>query len=362
MGTWWSHHADAVISTVVGIIATIFVAAVVYIRQRTYRRLSYRVIARQRLVPLTAYQEYSDLQIQFKRNPVTDPWIVIIRIINTGHQDIGPNDITRPLSIDIGNNTIIRDARVTGSTPENVYEAKPLEIDEMGRPSLERVAINRDNTIQIQLLLDGQPEKVTVVGRGVGIDMVTELQAERRDEPAPATSRFWPQLAVALSVVSATFVVVIVAVRAQNQTTTLAQEARAARSALAEAQSALAEVSLSPSAKIVSPSSGNMVGRSVRMAGTFSHLSTNSVLWSLSSINGQYYSNGPCLLSLSNQTFDCPPPIFTAKVGEKFTIYVVSADAALSRPVLNQAGTHGFTTLPVGTAVLSSVTVFAIRT
>jgi hypothetical protein len=290
VGTWWSHHADAVISTVIGIIVTILVAAVIYIRQRTYRRLSYRVIARQRLVPLTGYQEYSDLQIQFKKNPVTDPWIVIIRIINTGRQDIAPDDITRPLSIDIGNNTSIRDTRVTGSTPENVYDAKPLEIDKMGRPFLERVAINRENTIQMQLLLDGQPEKVTVIGRGVGIDMITELEAERRDERAPATSRSWVQFAAALSAAAALVVALITAVRAQNQT---AQAAQAAQAARAE-QSALAEElgSLPPSAKIVSPSSGTRVGRSVSVTGTVRHLPSNDVLWSLSSVNGQYYSNG----------------------------------------------------------------------
>ena len=196
MGTWWSHHGDAVVSTSVGVLTTTLISVVVFRYQRTFRRLSYSVIARQRLVPLTGYQEYSDLQIQFRQNPangpwivIREPWIVIVRIINTGRQDVGPTDITKPISADVGNNTIIRDARVTDSTPEDVYEAKPLEVDEIGRPFLAPVAINRGDSIKIQLLLDGEPEKVAIVGRGVGIDMLTELEIQRRDEAAFLNAR-----------------------------------------------------------------------------------------------------------------------------------------------------------------------------
>jgi len=101
MGTWWSHHGDAVVSTAVGALATILISFIVFRYQRTFRRLSYSVIARQRLVPLMGYQEYSDLRIQFRSNPadepwvvIREPWIVIVSIINTGRQDIGPTDIT----------------------------------------------------------------------------------------------------------------------------------------------------------------------------------------------------------------------------------------------------------------------------
>jgi hypothetical protein len=208
VGTWWSHHGDAVISTAVGALVTGLISFIVVKYQRTFRRLSYSVIARQRLVPLTGYQEYSDLRIQFRSNPagepwivIREPWIVIVRIINTGRQDIGPTDITKPISIDVGNDTIIRDARVTDSTPEDVYEAKPLEVDEMGRPFLAPVVVNRGNSIKIQLLLDGEPEKVTVVGRGVGIDMLTELEVQRRDEAASANARLRRANVVTVSLV-----------------------------------------------------------------------------------------------------------------------------------------------------------------
>jgi hypothetical protein len=196
MGNWWSHHGDAVVSTAIGVIASILIFFIVFRYQRTYRRLSYSVVARQRLVPLTGYQEYSDLRIQFRSNPadapwveIREPWIVIVSIINTGRQDIGPADITKPIAIDVGNDIRIRDARVTDSTPKNVYEAKPLEVDEIGRPFLAPVAINRGNSIRIQLLLDGEPEKVAVVGRGVGIDMLTELEIQRRDDATFANAR-----------------------------------------------------------------------------------------------------------------------------------------------------------------------------
>ena len=187
MDAWWSQHQETAVATFIGIVATVVVAYLVARYQRTFRRLSYAIVVRQRLIPLTGYEDYSDLRIHFQDGQVAEPWIVIIHIVNTGKQDIAPTDITKHISIDIGNNENIRDARVTGSSPEDVYEAARLALDENGRPFLEPVAINRGNSIYVQLLLDGAPNNVTVVGRGVGIDKIERLQAQWSDRGARAT-------------------------------------------------------------------------------------------------------------------------------------------------------------------------------
>jgi hypothetical protein len=200
-GAWWSQHQESAIATLVGVVATVIVAVLVARYQRAFRRISYMIIARQRLIPVTGYEQYSDLRILFQDDLVKEPWIVIVHISNTGKQDIAPGDITKPISVDVGNNANIRDARVTGSSPEDVYAAARLPIDENGQPFLEPVAINRGNTIYVQLLLDGAPQEVTVVGRGVGIDKLERIEPQQRNDPdARATNRNFRVLAAVVAI------------------------------------------------------------------------------------------------------------------------------------------------------------------
>ena len=342
MGTWWSHHGETLVSTSVGVVFTILISVIVVRYQKSFRRLSYSVIARQRLVPLTGYQEYSDLQIQFRKNPVNQPWIIIIRIINTGRQDIGPDDITKPICIDVGNNDCIRDARVTDSAPQDVYEATPLELDKIGRPFLKPVAINQGNSIQIQLLLDGEPEKVTVVGRGVGIDVLTELEAQRRDERASATARVRQLQFVTSVLLLLSLICVPAAIFSFYQ----------AR----QAQTALAEISVPTSATIVKPSPGMMVTGRALVTGTVKNLSPGNILWAIISVGDSsvYYPYGPC--PTSGQAFSCQLYLVPSH-GKTVTIYIVNANAQAVTLFTDKNLGKVLKALPGGAVFLSAVTV-----
>jgi hypothetical protein len=346
VSAWWSHNGEAVITTAVGIVASVIVSAIVFRRQRMFRRLNYSIITDQRLIPVGNYQEYSDLRIEFRDDPVSEPWIVIIRISNTGRQDIGPADMTKPISIDVGNNTCIRDARVTGSVPEEVYEAKPLGIDEYGRPFLEPVAINLGNSIQVQLLLDGKPEKVVVVGRGVGIDVVTELEAQRRDDEATAIGRVrrFQLLTCALTIL------------------VLLSTSLAAAGLISLHRQVVSE--LNPvSAFILVPRPGTIVQRTTSVIGTVQDLPQGNSLWVLVTIQGgPYYPESPC--SVDNSQFSCPIEFGLSSSGKKSTIYVVDADARAVTTFSQHSKTSPsplFNPLPAGATVLSAVTVTPIR-
>ena len=330
MGHWWSDHSEAAISTAVGTIVSIFLTYWGVRLQRAIKRLSYVVVEKQRLVPVRGYKEYSELKITLGTTAVKEPWIVIVQIENNGNQDIGPADITRPITIDVGNSNSIRDASVTGSTPEDLYEAQALETDDLGRPFLDPVAINRGNSIRVQVLLDGKPEKVTVVGRGVGIDNLTELQARRQEEKVfgtPGGRQFQILTAVltALLLFSAT-------------------SGWLAFSQARRAQDALTEALLQTPDTVAYPTNGSQVPRNLAMTGTFRNLTSGATLWAFvfPAGSGRYYPTGPC--ETNGHSFSCTlvlGSVSPADMGRTYIIYLIRASESAASTFNVKDSTRG---------------------
>lgn len=181
-------------------------------KKQTYKALSYNVVSISPLMPLQA-RGFADLRLLKGDKPIEQPFLITIRIANTGDLNISPTDFSVPLTIrPIGIGLIggkidddklgkmgfsilhipyktvtnpfppqVLDARVASTNPPKI----PVEVV-TSRPQLEirPLLLNGGDEFTVEMLINGDVQAIEVTGRIAGISKISEEVEQAR--------KWWP--------------------------------------------------------------------------------------------------------------------------------------------------------------------------
>lgn len=147
--SWWDRN-QTLAGIIIGVAATVIVGAVVYRMQRQKKTLDWEILTDE---PINTGAVELDIHVTFGKDcELREPRIITVRLANTGKSEIRPGDFDGPIIIrtapwlTIKTASTIRTARTMRHTPSCRWDKNKC--------SIESVLFNRDDWIDVQLLLD----------------------------------------------------------------------------------------------------------------------------------------------------------------------------------------------------------------
>jgi hypothetical protein len=132
---------------VLGILATILIA----IRQRRPKRIVYDITAHRRIITQTGYQVTKPLVVSYGDRKLSDPYLVVVRIANTGKMEIRPEDWEEPLSLTVGSEIV--DSGIVGTSSRDL-KVEVTHVDSR-QIRCSKILLNPGEWFDIQMLVDG---------------------------------------------------------------------------------------------------------------------------------------------------------------------------------------------------------------
>jgi hypothetical protein len=137
---------------------------VIYLRQREQRHLDYQFISINALLQEGA--SGTGVKVLYDNISISDPYLIIMRIINTGNKPITPDDFKTPVKVQFADSCKVVFAEVVESKPPDL--APELVVGDHDA-QLKSSLFNPGDWVSVKLVVDGYPEERTVTGRVVGV-------------------------------------------------------------------------------------------------------------------------------------------------------------------------------------------------
>ncbi|HEU0004313.1 MAG TPA: hypothetical protein VFQ36_25650, partial [Ktedonobacteraceae bacterium] len=168
------------LSTIIGILVTIFVALVIYQLQRNRKKLAYKIISNTPIFSI--HNEVSGrMKVLFDDKPVKDARIVVLKIWNSGNMPIRSDDFDKnnPVKLKFGNriSTINRsiadilDFDVLDAVPDTIKSRITLKKSQ-GELFLEPLLLNSKDSMTLKVVLTGSDGEVSVDARIAGVNQI----------------------------------------------------------------------------------------------------------------------------------------------------------------------------------------------
>ena len=135
------------------------------------KSLSYMIVSKSPLI--LAEEKNEDLVVKFKGEKVSDPYLTVIKITNTGETPIRSEDFESPIKISLGNDINILSKNIVEKSPDSLLikatiSNKSLLID----PTL----LNPSDSFTIKLITSNNKPDIYVSARISGIKEITTIQ------------------------------------------------------------------------------------------------------------------------------------------------------------------------------------------
>ena len=160
----------------VAIVTSISLAVAVYVLQRRRKELGYRVLSQTKVVSVEAEVE-EEIVILFWGQVVTDVYLVLVELVNSGNQSIVEADYERRLSVDLGNGARVLSAEQVESKPEGIAVSWSIS-GSREKVQIDPVLLNGGDSVSLKILVSGFGGTVGVEGRIVGVKKIRALGEE----------------------------------------------------------------------------------------------------------------------------------------------------------------------------------------
>ena len=132
--------------------------------QREPKTLDYEIVNNVAILTSHANLLREKLKVTYEREPLDDPHIVTIRIVNTGKRAVVKGDYDQPIEIDYENRGPF-DGSVIAAKPPGIFAPESIydefDANKLG-PSLRPDLLNPGDEFVVQLLSEGEPGEVMV--------------------------------------------------------------------------------------------------------------------------------------------------------------------------------------------------------
>lgn len=142
-----------------------FISIFLYLRDRNRKALSYDVISNTSLVDVK--EEVKErLEIFYNKKPVSQLYLSLIRIVNSGNMPILASDFTCPVTLTFAEGTQIVSAEIIEKHPKRLEATVESRGNEA---AVNLTLLNGGDSLTIKILSSGGEGTVTVDGRIVGV-------------------------------------------------------------------------------------------------------------------------------------------------------------------------------------------------
>jgi hypothetical protein len=151
-----------------GVLAAIiigFISIYLYLRDRNRKALSYEVISNTSLV-VVKDEVKEKLKIFYDEKPVSQLYLSLIRIVNSGNVPILASDFTRTLTLSLAEETQIVSAEIIERHPKLLEATVGYRGNEA---TVNVMLLNGGDSLTVKILSSGARSMVTVDGRIVGV-------------------------------------------------------------------------------------------------------------------------------------------------------------------------------------------------
>lgn len=149
----------------IAVIVAIAIPIIIYYSQRQYKELSYEIISSSPLLAKSKEIE-GNVQIFFDNKPVSNVYLVILKLINSGNTPISAKDYESPIAFNFGGNTNILSADVSKAEPESLK----INLDKIkNKVILEPLLLNAGDTIIFKFILSDYSGDIKPEARIYGI-------------------------------------------------------------------------------------------------------------------------------------------------------------------------------------------------
>jgi hypothetical protein len=135
-------------------------------RERRTKRLAYAILSNRPLI--TGHGRFP-LEVRFGNAALRRLHLLVWRLVNTGAQPIQTAEYEEPIRVHISDAKIVS-ADVTLTRPEALHPK--LDLIDPGTVELERRLLNQGDLVEVQMLVDGKPDRITASCRIAGITKI----------------------------------------------------------------------------------------------------------------------------------------------------------------------------------------------
>jgi hypothetical protein len=108
-----------------------------------------------------------DLRVIYKDQSIDDPYLLVVRLINTGNKDILEEHFAHPVKIELGAPAKVISPEIAKTIPDDMDP--PPQVEKQGNTVLlAPMLFNRGDWIAISILTDGEPGERRVITRIAG--------------------------------------------------------------------------------------------------------------------------------------------------------------------------------------------------
>jgi hypothetical protein len=153
-----------IVGTIVGIGIGALISIIIYRKQLEPKHLDYEFISGVHLVASEAARLAGDLKVTYKDQAIKDPYLLLVRLINTGNKHIESEDFDTPVRVELGASKVIS-AEVVKTSQEQMNPS--LEVQE-NAVVLHPMLFNRNEWLAFTAVTDGEPTEKVVIARIAG--------------------------------------------------------------------------------------------------------------------------------------------------------------------------------------------------
>jgi len=133
-----------------GIILPIIVAIIIAITQVRKREITYSVLA---LPLISIKKEIKDVEIKIKGAQATNPYLVVLRVWNSGNHPINKFDFNAPIKFNLGTNVTVLDKSVLRVKPVQMKDQVNFDVVS-NMLTLNPILMNKGFSLYLKLFLD----------------------------------------------------------------------------------------------------------------------------------------------------------------------------------------------------------------
>jgi hypothetical protein len=175
-----SDRGIAVVSALAAIIG-IPISILIYRFSQERKHLDYEFLSVVRLLADQATRLAGELELRFKGDVIKDPYLLLVRLINTGNKPLEVEDFEQPIRIDL--DVPVLSAWVAKAEPKDFAPDLSWRGNSVFLPG---ALFNQGDWVAVSVLADGEPKERSVGVRIVGVKEPRKFQpnAGRIDEMA----------------------------------------------------------------------------------------------------------------------------------------------------------------------------------
>jgi hypothetical protein len=170
---FWRDPAWQSIGVIVAVVLGLLTLWLAW-KQFQKKALTYEVLSNENIVQIANTTIGNDLEIFYRKVPVKNLTLIVLKFTNSGNTEIRSSDYERAITISFGDNACVLGDPSVKSSPSNLLVKAGIDSTQK-KVSIESVLLNRQDNFTLQVFVDHFQEFV-VDGRIAGVKAIKESQ------------------------------------------------------------------------------------------------------------------------------------------------------------------------------------------